>query len=57
MLLRYACCTEYLVFQLVLGVAVIQDKKRQQKIPLVAALEILQQLFRLTAEGGEVGRE
>lgn len=57
MLLRYACCTEYLVFQLALGVAVIQDKKRQQKIPLVAALEILQQLFRRTAVGSKVGRQ
>ena len=53
-LLRYACCTEHIVFQLAFGISVVQNKKRQQKIPLVAALEILQQLFRCTAVGGKV---
>ena len=40
-LLRYACCTEHLVFQLAFGISVIQDKERQQEIPLIPALEIL----------------
>ena len=56
-LLCYACCTEHIVFQLAFGIAVVQNKKRQQKIPLVAALEILQQLFRRTTVGGKVGRQ
>ena len=54
MLLRYACCTEYLIFQLAFGIAIVQDKKRQHEITLIPALEILQQFFRCTAVGGKV---
>ena len=55
--LRHASGAEHIVFQLALGIAVIQDEERQQKIPLVSALQLVQQLFGFAAVGGKVGRQ
>ena len=53
--LRHTSGAEHIVFQLALGIAVIQDKECQQKIPLIPALQLIQQLFGFAAVGGKVG--
>ena len=55
--LRHASGAEHIVFQLAFGVAVIQNEECQQEIPLIPALQLIQQLFSFAAVGGKVGRQ
>ena len=56
-LLRHALRLKHGVLKLLSGISRVQDDEGHKEHPLVAALQILQQLFRLRAVGGQVGGE
>ena len=57
MLLGDTRCLEDVVVQLAGGIRCVQHQKRHQEHPLVAALQILQELFRLVAVSCQIGRD
>ena len=56
-LLRNALGLQYRVFELLQAVCGVQDGEREQEHTLVATLQLLKQLLRLAAVGGEVARQ
>ena len=55
--LRYACCAEKIVVELLFAVRKVHDKEGHEEHPLIPALQVAENVFRLARVGRKVGRD